>query len=525
MLSTQIDSINLNENRFAKNSFRRQLTLVFSIGILTLALVSSLTTAWVTANSVYNQMVEDGVLVTKSLSKQTILALLYDSAENADDAINAALAFPSVRYVRLLDIENSIIAEKGNYKAEFPSDIFIGEQAMLVKETTEEWYFSAPVYSEGQITSDDHPMLYQDEPSLERLGAVILIISKNRLNKTVTATILNNLGITLLIATLLFFIIYRSYSRLTEPLSELSQVMRKAEQGETKAYATPKGPIEVQNIGKTFNNMMAALAERDAKLRQHNELLEYEVDQRTQELVYARDMAIQASRDKSDFLSSISHELRTPLQSIIGYSDLILETLPLEFDEIRMDQETIVKNANHLLDMINSVLDMAKLDSGRMKLRLEETDLVTIIEGAVATITPLAKSNGNELKTETDLEVNYHIIDGAKLRHIFLNLLSNANKFTQDGTVTFSIRSTEDEILFSVADTGIGMEPAQLENIFNPFYQIEGGETRRFQGTGLGLAITKQFCELMGGNIEVRSTPGSGSTFEVRIPLPIKETY
>ncbi len=513
----------MNTDTLKPKSFRRQLTVTFSVGILTLALVTSLTTAWVTSANVYDQMVEDGLHVTQSLAEQTVLSLLYNSGENAEDAVSAALGFPSINYVSLITTSNEALLTKGTYESALPLATPVEENATLVKETNHEWVFIAPVFSEEQIGAGDHSMLLlQEETERERLGSVVVIKTKDRLAQTVFATVSNNLGIAMIIAVILLFVIHRNFTKIAEPLSELAEVMKKAEHGDTNAYATPKGPTEVHHIARTFNKMMEALAERDAQLRHHNELLEHEVSQRTQELVYARDIAIQANKNKSDFLSSVSHELRTPLQSIIGYSDLILETLPEDMEDIRHDQETIVKNANHLLTMINSVLDMSKLESGRMTLQLSQTDLHHAIQEVIDTVTPLAKNNHNQLVTDIEIEQSVIEIDEAKLRQIILNLLSNAIKFTHDGLIKFSFKQTKNEISFCIDDNGIGMNPEQLAHIFDPFYQIEGGTTRRFQGTGLGLAITHQFCELMGGAINVSSLPGKGSTFHVILPLPIK---
>lgn len=508
----------------SQKSFRRQLSVTFSIGILALALVTSLTTAWVTSVNIYDQMVDDGLQVTKSLAKQSVLSLLYDSGENAEDAVNAALGFPSISFVSLIKADNQTLISKGITNTPISVIVPSGYEASLMKETNKEWIFIAPVYSEGQIGSGDTTtLLFQEEVESEYLGSVIVIKTKDRLEQTLVATIGNNLGITMVISALLLFVIHRSFTRITEPLSELSNVMERAEQGDNDAYATPNGPKEVHHIARTFNKMMIALAERDARLRRHNELLEYEVSQRTAELVYARDMAIQANKNKSDFLSSVSHELRTPLQSIIGYSDLILETLPEDLEDIRYDQETIIKNANHLLAMINSVLDMSKLESGRMSLQLSQTDLKYSIKEVIDTVTPLANTAGNKLSVEIEIEEKIIAIDEAKFRQIILNLLSNAIKFTHEGNIKFTFKQTIKEIDFLVEDSGIGMDEDQLDHIFDPFYQVEGGTTRRFQGTGLGLAITHQFCELMGGTISVESTSGAGSTFHVHIPLPVKD--
>ena len=507
------------------SSFRRQLTTTFTIGILALAIITSLTTAWITSSNVHDQMVEDGLQVTNSVAERSVLSLLYGSGENAEEALSAALGFPSISQVTLLTNSGNILLNKGHSPTTLPRPSIQSSTAILALENGTEWIFVAPVYSDGQIESSDSAIsLAQPESShRELLGSVIVVKSKAKLEQTVAATFANNLGITIFVAIILLLIVHRSFSRLTQPLSELAQVMGQAEHGETKSYAALKGPSEVHNIGRAFNRMMESLAERDARLRQHNELLEYEVAQRTQELVYARDLAVQANQNKSDFLSRVSHELRTPLQSILGYSDLILEDLPTELNETRRDLETITANATHLLTMINSILDMSKLESGQMVLQPAPTNLRLLINGVTETVTPLLKNHQNRLESVLQLQPELVFIDEAKLRQIMLNLLSNAIKFTQNGLIELTFVQSAKQLQITVKDNGIGMSANQLDHIFDPFYQVESSITRRFEGTGLGLAITHQFCTLMGGTIRVTSEPDRGSTFIVSIPISPKE--
>lgn len=510
------------------SSFRRQLITTFTVGVFVLAIATSLTTAWITSANVYDQMVEDGLQVTNTVAERSVLSLLYGSGDNAEEALSAALGFPSINQVTLLTNDGTVLLNKGHSAATttLPQLDTESKIATLAQENTAEWIFIAPVYSDGQIESSDNAVsLAQAETHhRELLGSVVVIKSKAKLEQIVAATITNNLGITMIVAIILLFFVGRNLTRLTQPLSQLAQVMARAEQGDTSAFATLKGPTEVHNIGRAFNNMMEALAERDGRLRQHNELLEHEVTQRTQELVYARDLAIQANQNKSDFLSRVSHELRTPLQSILGFSDLILEDLPTEMSETRHDLETITANASHLLSMINSILDMSKLESGRMALQVAPTNLHLLINGVTETVTPLLKTGNNRLESSIHLMPESILIDEAKLRQILLNLLSNAIKFTQNGVIQLSVTQSAKLIQLTVQDSGIGMPENQIEHIFDPFYQVESTITRRFQGTGLGLAITHQFCTLMGGTIRVTSDIKQGSTFMVLIPIPTKET-
>ncbi|MEW5756596.1 MAG: ATP-binding protein [Pseudomonadota bacterium] len=387
----------------------------------------------------------------------------------------------------------------------------------LYRETIGHWYFIAPVFSETQLLSEESKMFLQTQHEHELLGYVMVGKRKSGLHRAQTYTVLNNIGITMVSSVLLLLVLRRSFSRLTRPLNDLSEVMGRAQEGK-EAYAKLEGPNEVVRIATAFNKMKAALDERDQQLRQHNVVLERQVAERTQELSYALEMAVQANRNKSYFLSSVSHELRTPLQSIIGYSDLILDGLVAEDDQIRHDIETILRNATNLLNMINSILDMAKIESGAVDVSLSMVDLESVATQAIETIKPLLTENGNVLETDLRIDRRQMLTDEAKIRQIMLNLIGNATKFTHRGKVRFEVATNENGVEMVVADTGIGMSEEQLTRIFEPFYQAEGGLTRRFQGTGLGLAISKQFAQALGGDIRVESKLGAGTRFYVSIP-------
>ncbi len=505
------------QTHIRSKSFRVQLTTIFSIGILALGLVGALSSAWVTKVHIEDQLFENGLQVTESLATQSVLALIYDSPENADDAAIAAMGFPSIEHVAILTTAGNALLSKGETIEQYDISKITNKVALL-EETLEHWVFAAPVYILDQITADEQPLLFETEQQQELLGYVLVKKSKEKIGQVFTAALTNNLGIGLLFALLLLAIIHLFFNRLITPLDKLSVVMGRAEEGDTNAYASLEGPREVIDIARAYNKMIEALAQHQYQLTRHNEILEYEVGERTRDLVYARDMAIQANRNKSNFLSNVSHELRTPLQSILGYSDLVLETLPPEQDDIRHDINTIVQNAENLLHMINSVLDMSKIEAGRIEVSKRETNIEQLVSGVIETIKPLMTPNQNQFEHSMQLVSPVINVDADKLRQVMLNLLSNAAKFTHNGTIQFTITQTDEVLNLQVEDNGIGMNKDQADHIFEPFYQIDAGHTRRYQGTGLGLAITHQFCQLMGGSISVKSTLNQGSMFDASIP-------
>lgn len=239
-------------------------------------------------------------------------------------------------------------------------------------------------------------------------------------------------------------------------------------------------------------------------------------------LAIAKRKAEDASQAKGEFLSLMSHELRTPLQAIIGYTEVVIEDLKLHNDEIHIkDLLRVINNSERLLKLINGVLDLAKIESGRMRLDLTDVKLSSLVDDAVGTVMPLLEKNATQLKLDVDDGATLPVADPEKLLHIMINLLGNASKFSPGGIVTLRAHHEPQRIYIAVSDTGIGISADQQEHIFDPFRQADSGSTRKYQGSGLGLSITRQLCELMGGTIAVESQLGNGSTFTVDIPLPI----
>jgi len=263
--------------------------------------------------------------------------------------------------------------------------------------------------------------------------------------------------------------------------------------------------------------------EANVRLQQLNGRLEELVQQRTVELAAARDEAVRASRAKSDFLANMSHELRTPLNAIIGYSEILLEeAAELGQPALRSDLEKICGAGRHLLGLINDILDLSKIEAGRMEIFPETFVVPGMLAEVQATIEPLVAKNGNRLVVEAAADLAEMRSDLTKVRQTLFNLLSNAAKFTRSGTITLGARrlpaADGDHIEFRVADTGIGMTDEQLRKLFQAFSQADASTARRYGGTGLGLAITRHFCRMLDGEVSVESRPGEGSVFTLVLP-------
>jgi signal transduction histidine kinase len=263
--------------------------------------------------------------------------------------------------------------------------------------------------------------------------------------------------------------------------------------------------------------------EANVRLRRLNDRLEELVRQRTGELAAARDEALRASQAKSDFLASMSHELRTPLNAIIGYSEMLLEEAEhAGAEDLKPDLEKVRGAGKYLLSLINDILDLSKIEAGKMDVFVEEFDLATLLADVEAVARPLAARNANTLEVRRAPDLGTMRSDQTKVRQNLFNLLSNAAKFTSQGRITLDVRRSPGEgggwLEFRVADTGIGMTPAQIANLFQAFGQADASTTRNYGGTGLGLAITKHFCRMLGGDVTVESEHGRGSTFTLTLP-------
>nr|MCU0687773.1 ATP-binding protein [Polyangiaceae bacterium] len=267
--------------------------------------------------------------------------------------------------------------------------------------------------------------------------------------------------------------------------------------------------------------VMARLRRAAHELNAAKERLEERVRERTAELREATRAAEGASRAKSTFLANMSHELRTPLNAIIGYSELIAEeTCDADMPELAADLEKIRGAGKHLLSLINDVLDLSKIEAGRVEVSPETFSLETLVRGVEVTARPLVGVNGNALGLRLGPGLGAMYSDPTMVRQVLYNLLSNAAKFTADGAVTLEARGAgEGWVELSVVDTGMGIPADQLASIFQEFVQGEHSTTCKQGGTGLGLAISKRLCALLGGSIAVESQVGRGSTFRVRLPL------
>lgn len=321
---------------------------------------------------------------------------------------------------------------------------------------------------------------------------------------------------------MLILVIQRRIARLIQPLNILAKHLAVVDFNRVgKLPAAEKNMAkEISQVWDAVDQLFIRLGQRDKQIRIEHEIAQLALKEKIQ--------AESANKAKSQFLANMSHELRTPLNAIIGYSEMLKEeALEMGQLELPKDLDKIYRAGSSLLTLINDVLDLSKVEAGKMQLYLEDVKVIDLIDDVILTITPIVEKSSNEIRVDCPDGIGTIRVDAAKLRQSLINLVSNALKFTNEGLVTLAVGRTTTEqkewIELSVKDTGIGLTEDQIEGLFQAFSQADASTTRLYGGTGLGLTISRGFCRLMGGDIKVESEQGKGSTFTICLPVAVME--
>ena len=443
----------------------------------------------------------------------------------------------NVSYAIILDSEGTVLAstEKkfdGYILSDDVSKRANSSSGELLQVAGNVFDISAPIFLEGKKIG-----IARVGVSTETMLQKIAVVRNDGVNMTLFAIMVGSM-VAVLIAL-----------RVTRGLGSLGKVARQMTGGNlsSRVQGDPLSYRELTELGDAFNHMADAVQEREEELQQsieeldlaHEELQsaneelqqhyeELELSQEelltsNEELSQANDRVIEADRLKSEFLANMSHELRTPLNSVIALSGILLARMDGDLTEEQEKQVKIIKKSGkNLLELINDILDLSKIESGKMEISLEEFYIEDVVNDDRAMVTPLASEKEINISFIKNEEIPVIRSDRNKVKQILLNLLSNAVKFTPaGGSITIDATGRDGRVELRVTDTGIGIAKENLDKIFDEFRQVDGSSTREYGGTGLGLAITRRLVKLLGGEIRVESEIGKGSTFIINIPVTL----
>ena len=503
---------------------------------------------------VRSQFMKRGEAIAASLANSVELGVFSEDDQLLKSLIRGVAADSDVAYVLIYGEDDKLLS-KGGLKANeaFQNPVVLsdrdrtrmtrqGSASVLNTQSTDgSIEFTAPVVTMSETSPDElliGPLVgaagaSKSAGDQRMIGFVRLGLSLDPLHRSQQAFVQLWGGLTVAFLVLSSTTMFLLSRRITNPIKHLTAHAEMIAHGNLDQMIPVDSRDEIGQLAASFNDMAASLKKNITRkeqlldeVRDLNRNLEARIHRRTLELQERTEALEVASRHKSEFLAKMSHELRTPLNAVIGYSELLEEEAEdLGIHQFTADLRKIHASGKHLLGLINDILDLSKIEAGRIELFLETYDVQLMADDVASTIQPLVDKNANKLQVRCAPDVGKIHTDITRVRQCLFNLLSNACKFTENGTISMDItreRSDDgDQIYFRVGDTGIGMNEAQIEKVFEAFQQADASTNHKYGGTGLGLAISRQFCQMMGGDISVTSQPGKGSTFTMWLAADI----
>jgi len=507
---------------------RTTLVVRFRVLAIGLALLTSVATIAIAVvldlQSGRAQMAEHGRRLANVAARSAEILMADGRIEDAREFIKPFALDPDVVYIALFDRERRVLAESPAREG-FPSRLAppawpaAHGVVSVVRDGPGVGYDFRDIVVPAMSTRVDDVM------KRPVAGYVRIGISDRGVRERardfliVLATVA---GAIVAVGTVLSFGVTR---RIVQPLADLARASRSVVQGRAEPVPEPLAEDELRDLAVSFNRMTASLAETARELELHRSGLEAKIDARTRELKVAKEAAEAASKVKTQFLANMSHEIRTPVNGMLGVAQILARTA---LDERQQRMVGSLRSAGRsLTEVVDQVLDFSKLEAGGVRLAPSRCDLREVGSSVVQIFMRTAESSGVRLEMRLAADLPAAVTaDGKLLRQVLVNLVGNALKFTPRGTVMLGIRRlggspAEAHLHFSVRDTGVGIPADRIEAIFEPFVQVDGGPTRRSGGAGLGLPIARRIVNRMGGDIQVKSSPGAGSTFSFTLRMPV----
>ncbi len=498
--------------RIKKLSLSKKIKGVIIISSLMALVLSSLAFLWVAWYSLRDSVKMDAIGLADAIGSNCTAAFLFNDASSAREIIMALASDPRILQAVLYKKNHAVLASyhRNDDRA----------SRILPPSQSEAVYFQR----ESLLVFRDISM------DSERVGRIYIRISLNSLYSLFAKAALIMVAIFGGVLFLTYLIASRLQSLVSKPILDLARTVKSISKQRNYYIRAPKtAQDEVGDLIDGFNEMLEQIQERDENLHRHSEnlaLRSAEVSAINAQLSSAIEKAEHASKAKSEFLAKMSHEFRTPLNAIIGYSELLKEEMEeMQLQSYQTDLDRIHTAAKHLLTLINDILDLTKIEAGKMELHIESFSARQVVDEVLSTMRDLVQKNGNLLIVEYANDPGRMVSDPVKLRQILLNLIGNSGKFTSQGRVELHLRRFRNNgsnwVRIQVKDTGIGISAEDQKKLFQTFSQADSSTTRKYGGTGLGLAISQRFVNMMGGQITVDSTPGRGSIFELQLPAEI----
>ncbi|MEK7990800.1 MAG: response regulator [Thiotrichaceae bacterium] len=489
-------------NRYWHRSIQRQLVLGIALVHAVLMTIFILDLTERERHFLQEQSVQQAVALSEMLAANSSSWVLASDVVGLGEILSSQKRYPGLDSAMVISNRGQVLAHTntgliGQYLNDNTSDQLLHRANTEVKpktqilwKTTSYLDIASPIISSGQLIGWARVAI-----SNRIVEENLQVVSRNGLLYTILAILVG-----------IIFAIFMARG-LTSGIKHLLDVTEKVRLGERQVRADETRYGEVGRLGVAFNEMVIAIEQSD------------------HDLTIAKEAAEKSNHAKSQFIANMSHELRTPLNAIIGYSDMLQDELDdddIEVEEVAADLVKINAAGRHLLSLINDILDLSKIESGKMEIYNETFDIHKTLEEVIITVEVLLEQRSNRLVFDCEENIGLMHSDVTKIRQILLNLLSNSSKFTENGTISLKITklwiNDTEWVSFAITDTGIGISIEQQKKLFKAFSQVDASTTRKYGGTGLGLLITKRFTEMLGGQVNVESELGKGSTFVVRFP-------